>query len=82
MESDKKHGGRWLLIGLLAFLIAYPLSYGPVEWLLERMVLPMWLETGIDYFYSPLNYALYNVVPFWAFKAFVGYVRWWAPDWP
>jgi hypothetical protein len=82
MASEKKQSGSWwpcwLCIGLVAVLIAYPLSAGPVQWIAGKTLLPMWLETGIEYFYAPLNMAI-HYVPRPVLTAYVRYLRWWSP---
>jgi len=82
MERERKHGGRswawWLVIGLAVFLVAYPLSLGPVEWFLENRDIPIWLETGLIYFYAPISVALAHL-PDSIVDAYARYVSWWAP---
>ncbi len=40
---------------MLAILIAYPLSYGPLIFLSRVIILPTWLTYPIDDFYWPIR---------------------------
>jgi len=43
---------------IISFLIAYPLSFGPVVWLDYQGHLSGTLKNVVSYFYHPLNYLL------------------------
>jgi hypothetical protein len=81
MESKKLGGwywSRWVALGLVILLIVYPLGLGPVAWFLETGEVPAWLETELILFYAPIAMAV-HCLPEPVAKAYVGYIRWWAP---
>ncbi len=53
MPDDRKHpsAGFWLTVALVAVLVGYPLSFGPVWWLVDWEVLPV---QGAEVVYGPI----------------------------
>jgi hypothetical protein len=80
MESDQKPSrwwrSWWPATALAALFIAYPLSAGPIEWLLLDRNIPHWLETGLVGFYAPVHWAL-HYLPDSIVDAYFQYCNWW-----
>ncbi len=45
---------RWWVLSGLLLVVGYPLSLGPVFWVVERNVLPHPVAQALEYFYLPL----------------------------
>jgi hypothetical protein len=58
MTSDRKKpsAGFWITVALVAVLIGYPLSYGPVVWLDNTFGVPKSIQPAVGYFYFPLGW--------------------------
>ncbi len=58
-SSHKKSTGEfWIAVALVAELLGYPLSEGPVLWLQVSGVLPNWLHAAAHHFYFPLDWLI------------------------
>jgi hypothetical protein len=58
MTSDRKKptAGFWITVALVAALVVYPLSWGPVFWLHHHAMLPKSaIESGV---FSPMGWAI------------------------
>lgn len=78
--EDKRKPKRWLLwlvVGLTV-LVAYPLSYGPYNWLYDSPLIPGPVHACLDWFYSPLGWVLLSG-PKWASDPLLWYCNVWVP---
>ena len=66
----------WLAIAIAGSVIGYPLSAGPVIWVLQRANSPDWLLVACDCFYTPAFLAL-DYVPESTGEAYASYLSWW-----
>jgi hypothetical protein len=83
MESDNKKQsgwlwGWWLAVGLVALVIAYPLSAGPANWYLQHPDVSYRTELRLIRFYEPLSVAI-DHVPTPVRNVYYAYVQWWSP---
>jgi hypothetical protein len=53
-SSRKPAAGFWFTVALVAVLVGYPLSFGPMQWLFHQGFMPQWAELPCHYFYRPL----------------------------
>ena len=76
-ESRKKPGvAFWATVVVVAALVAYPLSVGPVECMHVHLGFPHWVRTTVDFIYEPLFWAMRNG-PQWFRVLFSKYISWW-----
>jgi len=84
MTPDRKHptAAFWITVALVALLVAYPLSAGPVTWIDDRYTLPIWTGPAIETVYSPLVWLSRASKPF--SDAYGWYVALWMAEseWP
>ena len=74
MTDRKKPGvAFWITVALVAVLVGYPLSYGPVGWFCERPICPTWFQNVADRFYDPLMWTL-RLAPVTVQNAWTNYV--------
>lgn len=57
-HPHRRIGRSWWLAIVAIILIVYPLSYGPVGWMLITGRMPALLVVPLDWFYAPLGWAL------------------------
>ncbi len=75
-DNRKRPGaGFWATI-ILAALVAYPLSIGPVAWLDMKLDSPKWLETIGTVVYAPLFYSV-DHGPTRVTEFYESYLTWW-----
>ena len=76
-HDNRKHPGAgfWATI-ILAAVVAYPLSIGPVAWLYHKTGEPGWLGTAGDIVYAPLAFTI-DKCPTKLGSQFHGYIEWW-----
>jgi hypothetical protein len=57
MTSPCKHPtpGLWVTVALVAVLVAYPLSFGPLLRLYDRRALPRWGDSVFRTTFSPIS---------------------------
>lgn len=57
MSAEQKKPGVafWTIVVLLAVLVLYPLSIGPVFWILVWAGAPQSVLTAVGYYYLPLG---------------------------
>jgi hypothetical protein len=72
----KSHVWHWTAALLVAVLVAYPLSWGPVGFLLTHNKLPAWMLEPIITFYTPVLTAIINA-PAWMQPALDWYMNFW-----
>lgn len=65
----------------LLVLVAYPLSYGPYNWLWFKGLIPGPLASCGEWFYMPLRWMIYNG-PHSMMDLFDRYMQYWIPAWP
>jgi hypothetical protein len=53
--SHKPTAGLWIAVALVAVLVGYPLSTGPVGWFEYRLLIPMSVYNAI---YAPVDWVL------------------------
>jgi len=60
MATDGKKPGWafWATVALLVALVVYPLSIGPVFWILVWAGAPQPALTAVGYFYFPLGFVI------------------------
>jgi len=60
--TSRKHPSTaiWTTVVLVAVLVAYPLSVGPVDWLVLHGYLPEWAWRPFTTFYSPVAWFVAN----------------------
>jgi hypothetical protein len=46
----------WVTVVVLMMLVGYPLSFGPLVWLDNRVSIPMWQHDCADAFFYPLTW--------------------------
>jgi hypothetical protein len=79
MIHRKKPGlAFWATVAVVAVLVAYPLSIGPVSLIYYQFGRPHWLYSFEWYVYGPLLWTVEHG-PAWYGKLFDAYVNWWAP---
>jgi hypothetical protein len=52
--NRRERWAKWTAVALIAVLVTYPLSFGPVNWLVVNDYAPEWLLQPIEEFYWPL----------------------------
>ena len=52
--NRKERWAKWLAVGLAIALLVYPLSFGPVTWLMNHDYVPEWMAWPVEIFYWPL----------------------------
>jgi hypothetical protein len=57
-DCKKPTAGFWIAVALVAVLLGYPLSEGPVLWLQVSGILPNWLHAAANRFYFPLDWLI------------------------
>jgi hypothetical protein len=59
MTCDRKKptAGFWITAALVAVLVGYPLSFGPLAWLITRDLVPEWSASFLNAYTAPLNWA-------------------------
>jgi hypothetical protein len=72
MTSDRKKPGVafWATVTLVVVLVGYPLSYGPVRWIIQQLPgqqTPEWASDAFSWFYGPLIWASLECKPIGAF---------------
>jgi len=60
MTADRKHPSAafWITAALVAVLVGYPLSFGPVIWLGQREWIPEAVAEGLSWIYMPLAWLI------------------------
>lgn len=78
-ESCKpKSWAWWAVLVVLAVLVLYPLSIGPVAWLSLKCDVPQWLDVATDHFYAPANWLMDSgpqALSDWYFRYWVWWVK-------
>ena len=79
MNEDRKKPGWafWTTVALVAVLVGYPLSYGPVT-RLWATILPAWTGDAIRAIYRPLDWCASRSEA--TAKALRQYADWWNPE--
>lgn len=75
-ERQKPSVRLWVAAGMVAALVLYPLSFGPVVWLASREMLPNWTVRIIMFFYYPINWVV-RILPQPIVDAIDWYLRFW-----
>ncbi len=55
-DRKKPSAGFWITVALLAVLVGYPISWGPVCWICRSRLMPQILLPAIDTFYAPIDW--------------------------
>jgi hypothetical protein len=77
----KPAAGFWITVALVAVLVGYPLSIGPVRWAMLQKWCPSWVTTAYPSVYSPLRSLLFHKSsPQPIRDALKWYCRLWLPD--
>jgi hypothetical protein len=81
MTSDRKKPGVafWATVVVVAVLIGYPLSAGPIAYLETRDLLPSQVTKVIELFYWPLNW-IFDHSPESVREAMWSYSKLWIPE--
>jgi hypothetical protein len=59
-DRRKPPVGFWIIVALVALLVAYPLSTGPADWMRAHGWLSQGTVKTLDRFYSPLPWTYKN----------------------
>jgi hypothetical protein len=59
-DRKKPTAGFWITVVLVAVLVGYPLSVGPLQWLDERGMLSDSWDKPTKVFYAPLDWLVRN----------------------
>ena len=56
-DRNKSDASFWTTVVVITvgLVLAYPLSLGPVAWILNRIEMPEWVMTALVIFYMPLQ---------------------------
>lgn len=79
MREDRKQTGAWVALFLLGALIFYPLSAGPVVWVVARCGFLEWQLKAFEAIYQPLE-LLHDHGPPVVSRPIDAYVEWWLND--
>ena len=55
-DRKKPTAGFWITVALVAVLVGYPLSFGPVTWLYSERWIPPLLDEPVVIFYVPCSW--------------------------
>ena len=56
MPPRKPTAGFWITVALVAVVVGYPLSVGPVALLEKHKLIPQWLDAAENQFYAPMEW--------------------------
>ena len=78
-DRKKSDAAFWTTVVIITvgLVLAYPLSIGPVVWILSRVNPPEWVLMALQLFYVPLQWACQLFEP--AETAVEWYVALWMP---
>lgn len=81
MEKPRKPAaGFWIVVGVVAMLVGYPLSIGPVRWIVcTTGCRTAWLDDAIDLIYAPVLWVAGVDGAEWLSDALLHYLNWWYP---
>jgi len=82
VNRRSRPGRHFFIIAPLVLLLAYPLSVGPLNWLMTRELLPGWAMVPLTLIYLPLNLVTSNFPDSeaWYAKLWFWYVDLWSAD--
>jgi hypothetical protein len=77
-KIGRNDDGTWTLVAVLGIvlLVVYPLSIGPVGWLIIRAGSPPWTQAAFEWIYGPLIW-LQDHGPAPASRLLTWYFGWW-----
>lgn len=77
-DELRKHGHGLLIAFVIAALILYPLSVGPIAWLELHTNFPEWIWDAVEIAYYPLTLAI-GYGPESLRSLHHRYIGWWTP---
>lgn len=75
-DNRKRLGAVFWAALLLAAIVVYPLSLGPVAWLDTKLGSPKWLETFGTVVYAPMSYSVEHG-PQRVTECYMSFINWW-----
>lgn len=78
-DRQKTSFGIWFAAGLILLLVVYPLSVGPLAYVVTSVGeqnVPPWCLNGLSVIYYPVLWAI-NEGPEWLSRPGSAYMEWW-----